>query len=1111
MKKSKWKQTVRILFCSRTAFSLLRLVSNSIALSDFPGKTPQSLPQLFASLLPNVSDAPIRLQGKALNHIFESPTEVFQSIQKYYVNETLRQVYRIVGSLDFVGNPTMLFTSVFSGVRDLVMTPSMAFMRSPTDASGVGIGVAKGALSLFSHSSSGFFGFWAKVSAAAGQGLAYLTFDPDYRDWHRDRIVTEAANLNREWKRRGVQNARSMVLRPATDLLLGIAGGALSIIISPIKGYRRGGCPGFARGIASGITGTMVKPLIGVLDAMVHVTSSIHDISKSVNVLDKRRQPALRLRLPYHFGIMFILAPFDEVSSRAVYLLKYFPLKRSRLPSSEYGEVLVHVEVLPNISADTYMIVSNCRVILIRLRRDSSAGSLAPSLCWEVPLNGESKVSSRLSEHGHSGIALTLTASKSSATEFENPAARRMSADLASLDTSGELDDQGDAPVDSGPPSEKAESSAFDFNGQVVGEYHGSTRGEKGELLQWYSVLAEYDYRPQLARLHNAVSCIGRDFEAIIRDPSLGRPASTDGYTSFGMFFFEATDFDSIPRSLEVSHNIITSLGCLPWIDKETFVEAENKPPAEQVHFLARQRDRDFQEELQLARGDGGPDWLAVALAEATFLNANPEEPIETSDDMEEGEGETGSKTGVAGLPKKIRRWAASPLPTIHDGKILETTTEVLQFMNPFRKTDDGSSANDASRADMTTPKSSGRRKKRYTKDATSGTGESSPLDGFEISVPDDDAMTPSLREGESFYTAATSLENSTPFRWSSTTTSGSDSSKPEPKQMIFDDEIDEEADWKRPEFQVSDSLVKSDTMASEKPIKAISEVGSDAPPSDDRLGRMEGLMERLLIFSSERALADAMQAGAPAVAADATPAKGNVPADAGQLYKEIADLRAQLRVQADKDILTDRAVEELREEIAAMKGRALAGHHVTATSSSSSSIGRQHATPDSPPTSKSTENDTLRGRDEEPARPRRDRLGHSEGGETVGGVAGDPKPRRGSRGEEKEEIATEAQEDSYAGMLGEGVRYSTIIEASNEDDDDDDDSTEEDIFVDPSQERQRRRHHQSGALRSRTNFAGGGIVAAPAAPSDDDDDTDVFASAVLEPNQEESWSSGEA
>ena len=46
-----------------------------------------TLPTIFTSLFPNVSDAPVRLQGKALNHVFESPGEIIQSIRKFYVNE----------------------------------------------------------------------------------------------------------------------------------------------------------------------------------------------------------------------------------------------------------------------------------------------------------------------------------------------------------------------------------------------------------------------------------------------------------------------------------------------------------------------------------------------------------------------------------------------------------------------------------------------------------------------------------------------------------------------------------------------------------------------------------------------------------------------------------------------------------------------------------------------------------------------------------------------------------------------------------------------------------------------------------------------------------------
>jgi len=148
-----------------------------LSLWSLAGKELHNFPALFAAFFPTVSDAPVRLPGKALTHVFESPSEIIENIRKFYVNETLKQIYKIVGSLDLVGNPTMLVSSFVSGVRDLVVAPSMAFLKTPTDPSRVGLGVAQGTLSLVSYSVSGFFGVLAKVSARAGQGVAVLSLD----------------------------------------------------------------------------------------------------------------------------------------------------------------------------------------------------------------------------------------------------------------------------------------------------------------------------------------------------------------------------------------------------------------------------------------------------------------------------------------------------------------------------------------------------------------------------------------------------------------------------------------------------------------------------------------------------------------------------------------------------------------------------------------------------------------------------------------------------------------------------------------------------------------------------------------------------------------------
>lgn len=117
-------------------------------------------------------------------------------------------------------------------------------------------------MSFLSHGASGIFGYASKVAAAAGQGIASISLDNEFRDWHNDKVVVAATNLNREWKRRGVQNVGYIVTKPIADIVLGFAGGITGVVVSPIKGFRRSGITGFIVGIGAGFIGIFAKPLV---------------------------------------------------------------------------------------------------------------------------------------------------------------------------------------------------------------------------------------------------------------------------------------------------------------------------------------------------------------------------------------------------------------------------------------------------------------------------------------------------------------------------------------------------------------------------------------------------------------------------------------------------------------------------------------------------------------------------------------------------------------------------------------------------------------------------------------------------------------------------------
>ena len=58
---------------------------------------------IVSAIIPSISDASISFQGKLIEHVFERRADVWKSLRSHYSSEALKQIYKIVGSLDFVG------------------------------------------------------------------------------------------------------------------------------------------------------------------------------------------------------------------------------------------------------------------------------------------------------------------------------------------------------------------------------------------------------------------------------------------------------------------------------------------------------------------------------------------------------------------------------------------------------------------------------------------------------------------------------------------------------------------------------------------------------------------------------------------------------------------------------------------------------------------------------------------------------------------------------------------------------------------------------------------------------------------------------------------------
>lgn len=89
----------------------------------------------------NVNDAALEMNALAIKDMRLTLPDLQERITHHYRQEVLRQLYRILGSADFIGNPVGLFTNVSSGVADIFYEPfNGSVMHGNKD---IGIGIAK--------------------------------------------------------------------------------------------------------------------------------------------------------------------------------------------------------------------------------------------------------------------------------------------------------------------------------------------------------------------------------------------------------------------------------------------------------------------------------------------------------------------------------------------------------------------------------------------------------------------------------------------------------------------------------------------------------------------------------------------------------------------------------------------------------------------------------------------------------------------------------------------------------------------------------------------------------------------------------------------------------
>ena len=280
----------------------------------------------------------LRFDEFSLHTFFGPASDLVRRLTFHYMAQGSRQVLKLLGSINLLGNPVGLVEDVSNGVKALVSSASKDPEMKDAEYSQR---LEEGLNMMWRSTAKGVFNTASKITSTIGNGVASLTFNKHYKE---QRVMGRNGFLH------------------------GITSGVSGVVMDPIRGARRNGVRGALEGVGMGLAGVVTKPLSGLMDDTTRVLDSVKVAASGEKKLE-------RLRLPRCVPCDRVLRVFDEHTAFGQSL---FATATTRfLVEQESGEQYVlHCCVDGN---SHYLVVTQFHALLLEPNCD---------LLWCVPLRG---------------------------------------------------------------------------------------------------------------------------------------------------------------------------------------------------------------------------------------------------------------------------------------------------------------------------------------------------------------------------------------------------------------------------------------------------------------------------------------------------------------------------------------------------------------------------------------------------------------------------------------------------------------------------------------------------------------------------------------------------
>ena len=307
-------------------------------------------------LLCNIDRAVLELNGLTMDHPFLSGEELTTRISKHYKQALLRKMYKIIGSVEILGNPVSLISNLGTGVYDFFNEPAQAIVHSPAD---FGLGLKRGTSSLVHKSAYGIANSAGKLTGGIAQIASFLTFDQHFQQQWED-----------SQRHSSSQGAKDVFQRAANNAKSGMAHALYGVVSSPFQGARSGGATGALVGALKGTSGIFVKPLVSVFGSASIMAQGIG------NTFMNWESERVRSRMPRCIDNSGVLRIYDTETAAGHALLKC--LTEGKYSEEWYKKSFCVTEGILLLSDRHCLIVQNSSVIFEKSFKSIIGLQLAP-------------------------------------------------------------------------------------------------------------------------------------------------------------------------------------------------------------------------------------------------------------------------------------------------------------------------------------------------------------------------------------------------------------------------------------------------------------------------------------------------------------------------------------------------------------------------------------------------------------------------------------------------------------------------------------------------------------------------------------------------------------